>query len=158
MLVDGVFAAAERLYGITVVPREDLQGYAEGVRVWEVFDAGQEPEADRDNGIGLFVTDYFGRPTKRGGAWMSEFVGQSRLLERKPVIVNVMGITKPADGSQPLLSLDELHTVFHEFGHALHGLLSDVRYPTFMRHQRPARLGGVPLADQRELGIRAADW
>ncbi|HCD2522666.1 TPA: M3 family metallopeptidase [Corynebacterium striatum] len=131
VLVDGVFAAAERLYGITVVPREDLQGYAEGVRVWEVFDAGQEPEADRDNGIGLFVTDYFGRPTKRGGAWMSEFVGQSRLLERKTVIVNVMGITKPADGSQPLLSLDELHTVFHEFGHALHGLLSDVRYPTF---------------------------
>ncbi|MFS0502473.1 M3 family metallopeptidase [Corynebacterium striatum] len=131
VLVDAVFAAAERLYGITVVPREDLQGYAEGVRVWEVFDAGQEPEADRDNGIGLFVTDYFGRPTKRGGAWMSEFVGQSGLLGRKPVIVNVMGITKPADGSQPLLSLDELHTVFHEFGHALHGLLSDVRYPTF---------------------------
>lgn len=131
VLVDGVFAAAERLYGITVVPREDLQGYAKGVRVWEVFDAGQEPEADRDNGIGLFVTDYFGRPTKRGGAWMSEFVGQSGLLGRKPVIVNVMGITKPADGSQPLLSLDELHTVFHEFGHALHGLLSDVRYPTF---------------------------
>ena len=131
VLEKGVFAAAERLYGITVVPREDLQGYAEGVRVWEVFDAGQEPEADRDNGIGLFVTDYFGRPTKRGGAWMSEFVGQSGLLGRKPVIVNVMGITKPADGSQPLLSLDELHTVFHEFGHALHGLLSDVRYPTF---------------------------
>ncbi|HFG8808478.1 M3 family metallopeptidase [Corynebacterium striatum] len=131
VLVDAVFAAAERLYGITVVPRDDLEGYAEGVRVWEVFDAGQEPEADRDNGIGLFVTDYFGRPTKRGGAWMSEFVGQSGLLGRKPVIVNVMGITKPADGSQPLLSLDELHTVFHEFGHALHGLLSDVRYPTF---------------------------
>lgn len=131
VLEKGVFAAAERLYGITVIPRDDLQGYAEGVRVWEVFDAGQEPEADRDNGIGLFVTDYFGRPTKRGGAWMSEFVGQSGLLGRKPVIVNVMGITKPADGSQPLLSLDELHTVFHEFGHALHGLLSDVRYPTF---------------------------
>lgn len=130
VLTEGVFAAAERLYGITVVPREDLQGYAEGVRVWEVFDApaaeGAEPA-----GIGLFVTDYFGRPTKRGGAWMSEFVGQSGLLERKPVIVNVMGITKPADGSQPLLSLDELRTVFHEFGHALHGLLSDVRYPTF---------------------------
>lgn len=131
VLEKGVFAAAERLYGITVIPRDDLEGYAEGVRVWEVFDAGQEPEADRDNGIGLFVTDYFGRPTKRGGAWMSEFVGQSGLLGRKPVIVNVMGITKPADGSQPLLSLDELHTVFHEFGHALHGLLSDVRYPTF---------------------------
>ncbi|WP_293771173.1 M3 family metallopeptidase [uncultured Corynebacterium sp.] len=127
VLQDGVFAAAERLYGITVTPRDDLEGYADGVRVWEVIDHVD----DEPVGIGLFVTDYFGRPSKRGGAWMSEFVGQSRLLERKPVIVNVMGITKPADGSMPLLSLDQLHTIFHEFGHALHGLLSDVRYPTF---------------------------
>ena len=126
VLEKGVFAAAERLYGITVIPRDDLEGYAEGVRVWEVRDGNLE-----DKGIGLLLTDYFGRPTKRGGAWMSEFVGQSRLLERKPVIVNVMGITKPADGTQPLLSMDEVRTVFHEFGHALHGLLSDVRYPTF---------------------------
>ena len=126
VLEKGVFAAAERLYGITVTPRDDLEGYAEGVRVWEVRDGNHESK-----GIGLLLTDYFGRPTKRGGAWMSEFVGQSRLLERKPVIVNVMGITKPADGSQPLLSMDEVRTVFHEFGHALHGLLSDVRYPTF---------------------------
>ncbi|OFK66477.1 peptidase [Corynebacterium sp. HMSC076G08] len=126
VLEKGVFAAAERLYGITVIPRDDLEGYAEGVRVWEVRDGNHESK-----GIGLLLTDYFGRPTKRGGAWMSEFVGQSRLLERKPVIVNVMGITKPADGSQPLLSMDEVRTVFHEFGHALHGLLSDVRYPTF---------------------------
>lgn len=123
VLEKGVFAAAERLYGITVTPRDDLEGYAEEVRVWEVRDG--------EKGIGLLLTDYFGRPTKRGGAWMSEFVGQSRLLERKPVIVNVMGITKPADGSQPLLSMDEIRTVFHEFGHALHGLLSDVYYPTF---------------------------
>lgn len=134
VLEKGVFAAAERLYGITVAPRDDLEGYAEGVRVWEVRD-GNVPHVDIDShgdkGIGLLLTDYFGRPTKRGGAWMSEFVGQSRLLERKPVIVNVMGITKPADGSQPLLSMDEVRTVFHEFGHALHGLLSDVRYPTF---------------------------
>lgn len=134
VLEKGVFAAAERLYGITVIPRDDLEGYAEGVRVWEVRD-GDVPHVDidshEDKGIGLLLTDYFGRPTKRGGAWMSEFVGQSRLLERKPVIVNVMGITKPADGSQPLLSMDEVRTVFHEFGHALHGLLSDVRYPTF---------------------------
>ncbi|OFS39032.1 M3 family metallopeptidase [Corynebacterium sp. HMSC069E04] len=131
VLEKGVFAAAERLYGITVIPRDDLEGYAEGVRVWEVRD-GSVPHGEKDShGIGLLLTDYFGRPTKRGGAWMSEFVGQSRLLERKPVIVNVMGITKPADGSQPLLSMDEVRTVFHEFGHALHGLLSDVRYPTF---------------------------
>ncbi len=140
VLVDGVFEAARRLYGITVIPRDDLEGYAEGVRVWEVLDASVEHKSHNEHeghdehegtGIGLLLTDYFGRPTKRGGAWMSEFVGQSRLLERKPVIVNVMGITKPADGAQPLLSLDEVRTVFHEFGHALHGLLSDVRYPTF---------------------------
>ena len=128
VLEKGVFAAAERLYGITVTPRDDLDGYAEGVRVWEVIDGNVN---HGEKGIGLLLTDYFGRPTKRGGAWMSEFVGQSRLLQRKPVIVNVMGITKPADGSQPLLSMDEVRTVFHEFGHALHGLLSDVRYPTF---------------------------
>lgn len=128
VLEKGVFAAAERLYGITVTPRDDLEGYAEGVRVWEVIDGDVN---HGDKGIGLLLTDYFGRPTKRGGAWMSEFVGQSRLLKRKPVIVNVMGITKPADGSQPLLSMDEVRTVFHEFGHALHGLLSDVYYPTF---------------------------
>lgn len=134
VLTQGVFAAAERLYGISVVPREDLEGYAEGVRVWEVFDKDVEHAGDDEHGgkgIGLLLTDYFGRPTKRGGAWMSQFVGQSGLLERKPVIVNVLGITKPADGSQPLLSLDEVHTLFHEFGHALHGLLSDVHYPTF---------------------------
>ena len=128
VLEKGVFAAANRLYGITVTPRDDLRGYTEGVRVWEVIDGDVN---HGDMGIGLLLTDYFGRPTKRGGAWMSEFVGQSRLLERKPVIVNVMGITKPADGSQPLLSMDEVRTVFHEFGHALHGLLSDVYYPTF---------------------------
>ncbi len=128
VLEKGVFAAAERLYGITVTPRDDLEGYAEEVRVWEVIDGDVN---HGDKGIGLLLTDYFGRPTKRGGAWMSEFVGQSRLLERKPVIVNVMGITKPADGSQPLLRMDEVRTVFHEFGHALHGLLSDVYYPTF---------------------------
>lgn len=109
VLQKGVFAAAERLYGITVTPRDDLEGYAEGVRVWEVIDGDVN---HGDKGIGLLLTDYFGRPTKRGGAWMSGFVGQSRLLERKPVIVNVMGITKPTDGSQPLLSMDEVRTVF----------------------------------------------
>lgn len=124
VLQDGVFAAAKRLYGITVHARPDLEGYAEGVDVWEV-------KEEDGTGIGLLLTDYFGRPTKRGGAWMSSFVEQSHLLGTKPVIVNVMGITKPADGSSPLLSMDEVRTVFHEFGHALHGLLSDVRYPTF---------------------------
>ncbi|QGU07936.1 Peptidyl-dipeptidase dcp [Corynebacterium occultum] len=124
VLRDGVFYAAQRLYGIQVTLREDLQGYAEGVQVWEVSEADGE-------GIGLLLTDYFGRPSKRGGAWMSSFVRQSQLLGTKPVVVNVMGITRPSDGSQPLLSIDEVTTLFHEFGHALHGLLSDVRYPSF---------------------------
>lgn len=124
VLRDGVFFAANRLYGITVEPREDLEGYADGVDVWEVKDAD-------GTGIGLFITDYYGRPSKRGGAWMSSFVDQSELLGTKPVIVNVMGITKPADGSDALLSLDSLRTVFHEFGHGLHGLLSKVKYPSF---------------------------
>ncbi|MGD7002876.1 M3 family metallopeptidase [Corynebacterium halotolerans] len=124
VLEDGVFHSATRLYGITVERREDLRGYAPDVTVWEV------KESD-GTGIGLLLTDYFGRPSKRGGAWMSSFVDQSRLLGTKPVVVNVMGLTRPADGSQPLLSVDEVTTVFHEFGHALHGLLSDVRYPTF---------------------------
>ncbi|GAA4786300.1 M3 family metallopeptidase [Corynebacterium canis] len=124
VLRDGVFYAANRLYGITVIPREDLQAYGPDIDVWEVLDANGE-------GIGLFITDYYGRPSKRGGAWMSSFVEQSHLLGTKPVIINVMGVTKPADGSQALLTLDEVTTLFHEFGHALHGLLSDVRYPTF---------------------------
>ncbi|GAA1471916.1 M3 family metallopeptidase [Corynebacterium felinum] len=124
VLVDGVFYAAKRLYGIDVVAREDLVGYHDDVQVWEVKD-------EDGTGIGLFLTDLYGRPTKRGGAWMSSFVDQSELLGTKPVVVNVMGISKPADGSEALLSLDSLTTLFHEFGHGLHGLLSQVRYPTF---------------------------
>lgn len=124
VLRDGVFFAAKRLYGVQVSARPDLQGYAPGVDVWEVHDQD-------GRGIGLFVTDYYGRPSKRGGAWMSSFVDQSHLLGHKPVIINVMGVTKPADGGPALLSMDEVTTLFHEFGHALHGLLSDVRYPSF---------------------------
>lgn len=124
VLEDGVFFAANQLYGITVEKRPDLHGYASDVDVWEV-------KEESGAGIGLLLTDYYARASKRGGAWMSSFVSQSQLLERKPVVVNVMSITKPADGSQPLLSLDEVRTVFHEFGHGLHGLLSNVRYPSF---------------------------
>ena len=123
VLVDGVFHAAHLLYGITVIPRGDLHGYAEGVDVWEVLDTDGE-------GLGLLLTDYRARPSKRGGAWMTSFVRQSRLLGTRPVVVNVMSITHPVDGSQPLLTVDQVTTLFHEFGHALHGLLSDVRYPT----------------------------
>ena len=124
VLRDGAFQAAHMLYGLTVHPRPDLGGYAPDVDVWEVVDAD-------GTGLGLLLTDYFTRPSKRGGAWMSTFMEQSRLLGTRPVVVNVMNLSKPPAGQPVLLSQDELHTVFHEFGHALHGLLSDVRYPTF---------------------------
>ncbi|KKO76760.1 peptidase [Corynebacterium xerosis] len=134
---DGVFHAAKLLFGIEVVPREDLVGYAPDVQVWEVRDADADSDADAssdagaDSGIGLILTDFFSRPTKRGGAWMSSFVEQSHLLGTKPVVVNVLNIAEPAEGEAALLTLDEVTTLFHEFGHALHGLLSDVRYPRF---------------------------
>lgn len=124
VLRKGVFRAANLLYGIIVHPRPDLAGYGPDVDIWEVIDTD-------GTGIGLLLTDYFTRPSKRGGAWMNTFVEQSRLLDTRPVVVNVMNLSKPPVGQPVLLSQNELHTVFHEFGHALHGLLSDVRYPTF---------------------------
>ena len=117
VLTDGVFYAANLLYGITVVKRGDLAGYRDDVDVWEV-------KEEDGTGIGLLLTDYNARPPKRGGAWMSSFVDQSHLAGTKPVVVNVMSV------NSNLLTIDEVTTVFHEFGHALHGLLSDVRYPS----------------------------
>ena len=117
VLADGVFYAANLLYGITVERRGDLVGYRDDVDVWEV-------KEDDGTGIGLLLTDYNARPSKRGGAWMSSFVDQSHLAGTKPVVVNVMSV------NSNLLTIDEVTTVFHEFGHALHGLLSDVRYPS----------------------------
>lgn len=117
VLADGVFYAANLLYGITVEERGDLAGYRDDVDVWEV-------KEEDGTGIGLLLTDYNARPSKRGGAWMSSFVDQSHLAGTKPVVVNVMSV------NSNLLTIDEVTTVFHEFGHALHGLLSDVRYPS----------------------------
>lgn len=117
VLTDGVFYAANLLYGITVEKRGDLAGYRDDVDVWEV-------KEEDGTGIGLLLTDYNARPSKRGGAWMSSFVDQSHLAGTKPVVVNVMSV------NSNLLTIDEVTTVFHEFGHALHGLLSDVRYPS----------------------------
>ena len=124
VLTDGVFAAARGLFGIELVPRPDLAGYHPDVRIWEVRDPSGEP-------IGLFLGDYFAREGKRGGAWMSSFVDQNHLHGTRPVIVNVLNIPRPAAGEPALVTLDELRTLFHEFGHALHGLFSDVRYPRF---------------------------
>jgi peptidyl-dipeptidase Dcp len=124
VLVDGVFAAAERLYGYRFTPRPDLAGYHPDVRVWEVCDAAGET-------IGLYLGDFYAREGKRGGAWMSSFVTQSRLLDTRPVVVNNLNVTRGADGQPTLLTLDEVNTLFHEFGHTLHGLSSAVTYPRF---------------------------
>ncbi|OMH24740.1 peptidase M3 [Tersicoccus phoenicis] len=121
VLTDGVFFAANQLYGLTFTEREDLTGYHPDVRVWEVHDAD-------GSGLGLFLGDYWTRPTKNGGAWMNPIVEQSRLLGHRPVVVNNLNISKPAPDEPTLLTLDEVTTCFHEFGHALHGLLSDVQY------------------------------
>ncbi|MBD1541149.1 M3 family metallopeptidase [Arthrobacter sp. IA7] len=124
VLTDGVFFAATSLFGITFHERTDLVGYHEDVRIWEVRDAdGKE--------LGLFLGDYYTRETKRGGAWMNSLVDQSALLGTKPVVINNLNISKPPAGEPTLLTLDEVRTAFHEFGHALHGLFSDVTYPRF---------------------------
>ena len=124
VLVDGVFRAAELLYGFRFTPRPDLAGYHPEVRVWEVTDA-------QGAAVGLYLGDFFAREGKRGGAWMSSFVRQSRLLGTRPVVVNNLNVPRPAAGSPALLTLDEVNTLFHEFGHALHGLSSAVTYPRF---------------------------
>jgi peptidyl-dipeptidase Dcp len=124
VLRDGVFFAATSLFGITFHERHDLDGYHPDVRVWEVRDQDGE-------GLGLFLGDYYTRETKRGGAWMNSLVEQSALLGNKPVVINNLNISKPPAGEPTLLTLDELRTTFHEFGHALHGLFSNVTYPRF---------------------------
>ena len=125
VLHDGIFFAASQLYGVSFRERDDLPTYAEDVRVFEVFDG--DPEEGRP--LGLFVCDWFARPTKRGGAWMSEFVGQSHLLGTLPVVVVCLNVPKPSPGQPALMTIDEVRTGFHEFGHALHGLFSDTVYP-----------------------------
>ncbi|MFC8454807.1 M3 family metallopeptidase [Kitasatospora sp. NPDC057223] len=124
VLHDGVFFAAGLAYGLTFTERPDLVGYHPDARVFEVF--------EEDGGsLGLFLGDFHARASKRGGAWMDELVSQSRLLDRRPVVLNNLNIARPAAGEPVLLTWDEVRTLFHEFGHALHGLFSDVRYPLF---------------------------
>ena len=124
VLVNGVFHAAEQLYGITFEERPDLPVYHPDVRVWEVFDTDGER-------LAIFIGDFYARPSKRGGAWMNAYVSQSRLLGTEPVVGNHQNIPKPPDGEPTLMTLDEVTTMFHEFGHALHGMFSDVEYPSF---------------------------
>ena len=119
---EGVFGAAGAVYGLTFRRRDDLVGYHPDVVVYEVFD----PDG---SAVGLFLGDYYTRAGKQGGAWMESLVSQNRLLGQRPVVVNNLNLAKPPAGQPTLLSLDEIGTLFHEFGHALHGLLSSVTYP-----------------------------
>ena len=123
VLKDGVFFAANKLYGITFAERKDIPVYQPDVRVFEVRDADGKPMA-------LFYYDPFKRDNKAGGAWTSSFVSQSGLLGTKPVMYNVENFTKPAPGQPALLTFSDVTTMFHEFGHALHGMFSNVKYPT----------------------------
>ncbi len=123
-IIEASFECATRLFGLAFKARPDLVGYHPDVRIWEVSDSGGRH-------IGLFLGDYFARPSKRSGAWMSGYRRQDNLDgEVRPIIVNVCNFAKPAEGQPALLSFDDARTLFHEFGHALHGLLSDVVYPS----------------------------
>jgi len=124
VLQNGVFFAATKLYGITFKERHDIPVYQPDVRVFDVLDADGKP-------LALFYIDCYSRPNKAGGAWTSSFVGQSKLLGTKPVVVNNENFTKPAAGQPALLTFTEVTTMFHEFGHALHAMFSNVKYPAF---------------------------
>ena len=123
VLTNGVFYAANQLYGLSFKERHDIPVYQSDVRVFEVFEEDGTP-------LGLMYFDYWKRDNKSGGAWMSNFVTQSKLLGTKPVIYNVANFTKPAPGQPALISFDDVTTMFHEFGHALHGLFADQVYPS----------------------------
>jgi peptidyl-dipeptidase Dcp len=123
VLQNGVFFAANQLYGLTFKERHDIPVYQSDVRVFEVFDADGKSMA-------FYYGDYFARSNKSGGAWMDSFVDQSGLIGTRPVVFNVTNFTKPAAGQPALLTFDNVTAIFHEFGHALHGMLSNVKYPT----------------------------
>lgn len=137
VLRDGVFFAANQLYGLTFKERKDLPVYHPDVRVFEIFDA-------KGKSMGLVYLDYFARDNKQGGAWMDSFVDQTDLLRQRPVVVNVCNFPKPAPGQPDLMSFDDVTTMFHEFGHALHGFLSKTNYPLFSGVATPNDFGEFP--------------
>ena len=124
VLHDGVFFAAASLYGVRFTERDDLAAYHPDARIFEVDNADGTP-------VGLYILDLYTRDSKRGGAWMNSLVSQNSLLGTPTIVVNNLNVPKPAAGSPTLLSLDEVTTLFHEFGHALHGLFAEVTYPKF---------------------------
>ena len=125
VLADGVFFAANKMYGITLKERKDIPVYQPDVRVFEVFDADGKS-------LALFYGDYFSRSNKSGGAWQDSFVDQSFLVGTKPAVFNVTNFTKPAPGQPALISFEDVTTLFHEFGHALHAMFAQVKYPTLL--------------------------
>ncbi|HEX7984086.1 MAG TPA: M3 family metallopeptidase, partial [Duganella sp.] len=124
VLINGVFFAANKVYGLSFKERKDLPVYHPDVRVFDVFDADGKQ-------LAIFIADFYARSNKRGGAWMNAYVSQSSLMGTRPVVANHLNIPKPNDGEPTLLTYDELRTMFHEFGHALHGMFSNVKYPRF---------------------------
>lgn len=130
VLQNGVFYAAHQLYGLTFKERHDIPVYQADVRVFEVFDADSKP-------LALFYCDYFKRDNKNGGAWMDNMVGQSKLLGTLPVVYNVANFEKPAPGQPALIDFEDVTAMFHEFGHALHGMFAATEYPSLSGTQTP---------------------
>ncbi|MBI2516525.1 MAG: M3 family metallopeptidase [Opitutae bacterium] len=147
VLVDGVFFAAQKLYGVTFRERHDLPVYEPTVRVFDVFN-------EDGSRLGLFLADYYARPNKNGGAWASAYVGQSGLRGTVPVIANHLNIPQPPAGQPTLLTHDFVRTMFHEFGHALHGLFSKVEYPRFAGTSVPRDFVEYPS----QVNEMWADW
>ena len=155
VLENGVFYAATQLYGITFKERTDLPKYHPDTNIYDVF--------DKDGShLAIFISDMYARESKRGGAWMNSYVDQSGLTGLKPVVANHLNIPKPPAGKPTLMTWDEVTTLFHEFGHALHGIFSDVRYPYFSGTNVPRDFSGrepniEPLLKRRGLDAPASD-
>ena len=147
VLKNGVFFTMNKLYGIEFRERKDLPVYHPDVRVFDVFDKDGTHFA-------IYYVDLFKRDTKRGGAWMSSFVDQSELMHEKPVIVNVLNIPKPAAGEPALISFDNVTTLFHEMGHALHGMFSDVTYPSVSGTATPRDFVEFPSTFEEDWAIQ----
>lgn len=147
VLENGVFFAANQLYGLTFKQRTDLPVYHDDVMVYDVFDADGKQ-------LAIFIADMYARPSKRGGAWMNSYVDQNEVFGTKPVVANHLNIPKPPAGQPTLLTWDEVTTMFHEFGHALHGMFSNVKYPYFSGTNVPRDFVEYPS----QVNEMWADW
>jgi peptidyl-dipeptidase Dcp len=147
VLENGVFYAAGQLYGLKFKQRTDLPLYNPDLLVYDVFD-------EDGSQLSIFIADMYARPSKRGGAWMNEYVSQSGLFGRKPVVANHLNIPKPSEGKPTLMTWDEVTTMFHEFGHALHGMFSNVKYPYFSGTSVPRDFVEYPS----QVNEMWADW